>query len=82
MTAVILLLHILQRAAVCPPPSSSERQKRWCENQRKGSVVVGGGEQGEGVAIGVGLIGGWMVGLCGQLYMDGGGAGASTRAQR
>lgn len=25
-------------------------------------VVVEGGEQGEGVAIGVGLIGGWMVG--------------------
>lgn len=35
---------------------------RWCESQREVVVVVVGGEQGEGVAIGVGLIGGWMVG--------------------
>jgi len=62
MTAVILLLHILQRAAVCPPPSGSKRKTRWGECQRRVLVVVGGGEQGEGVAIGVGLIGGWMVG--------------------
>jgi len=62
MTAAMLLLHVLQRAAVCPPPRDIKRRKRWCECQRKASVVVRGGEQDEGVAIGVGLIGGWMVG--------------------